>query len=528
LSEEKIKSIESYFSSVFPFVNGKWYIFSPDLFFFFSASTLLVLKNLFYAKRQGRLRKKHLSALFKVRKKLGEKRLQICKLQNQNTKMQFQLEEQAGLIKAQTDSLAETCHELRNPLSSIMGFAEVISQTSTQKDNVNQHASIIFRNCVHLLGLLDEILDFSKLEAGKIDTEIIETDLIQLVSDILKLFESRVAEKNLSLNLHTDSGLPRFIYTDSKKLRQILINLIGNAIKFTNDGLISLHIMAISISPEPKEIENFFPQNGVLNQNFYRVFFEVNDTGLGLESSQMKGLFSAFYQAEKSISRKFGGTGLGIFLSKKLSQMLGGDLGLSKSKVGIGSSFAFHILASSSSSNNHENSNFSSPISNQNFEMAKNKLNANEVQKNFFKVPCKKILVADDAPDGLLLIKAFLKETQAQIITASNGQEALNYVLKNNVDFILIDLQMPEMDGKTAVKHIRELGFLMPIFALTASAQHEEKDYCLAHGFNGYLVKPVRKDELMNCLQEVFSLNLSPECLPQAVTFSSQQNMVFD
>lgn len=374
--------------------------------------------------------------------------------------------ERANLAK--TEFLANMSHEIRTPIGAIMGFIDLIKNSDASPENQAKYMGIIDRNSQQLLRLIDDILDLSKVEAGKMTIEHLSFRLNEFLADFISNMNFKAAEKGLQFNVTLESAIPDRIITDPVRLRQILSNVVGNAIKFTDKGHIDMKISY---------------QAPFIN-------FIVKDTGIGLSKEQALKLFKPFTQADSSTTRKFGGTGLGLVLSRKLAETLGGGLHLESSTPNQGSSFVIQILPEVPSD--------ARLLGSQELKFAANKkddVDMNQALKGL------NILLVEDSPDNQFLIETYLQKTGARISIKSNGLDGSEAALKEDFDLILMDVQMPVMDGHEATQKLRRLKYSKPIIALTAHAMNEEKMKCFASGFNEYLTKPLQKGILLDVLK---------------------------
>ncbi|MES2770347.1 MAG: PAS domain S-box protein [Bdellovibrionota bacterium] len=376
--------------------------------------------------------------------------------------------------KAKTQFLANMSHEIRTPLGIIAGFTD-LAIDSAQNESERQNALLrIKKNSDLLTELVNDILDLSKIEANKLDLEIKETETIKFLNDMADSMSIKAKEKGLDLLISANTSVPNIIKTDQLRLRQILYNVIGNAIKFTNSG-------HIKVSVRCEEIEN---------SRRPKIIFQVQDTGIGITDDQKEKLFKPFSQADTSTTRKYGGTGLGLVLSKKLAQFLGGDLTLLHSEPGKGSTFEISIVPGETEQN--------TIIIHQSTYQAK-KLQPTLKDLN--------ILVVEDSLDIQALVSKYLKYAEANIEIANNGKEGLEKALHGNFDLVLMDISMPELDGFEATQKLRESGFKKPIIAMSAHAMKEEKERAVKNGFNDYITKPMNKTQLIEKIS-FYSKNL--------------------
>ncbi len=373
--------------------------------------------------------------------------------------------------QAKSAFLANMSHEIRTPLGAIMGFVELLKDTDTSKDEAEKYLSIISRNSNHLLRIIDDILDLSKVESGKMVVEKIEFSLTEFLADFTSLMGIRARENGINFKFRVESKLPLAVISDSTRLRQILSNVVGNAIKFTEKGSVEL-IVGFSDS---------------------KLNFRVTDTGKGISTEQRTKLFQAFAQADSSITRKFGGTGLGLVLTKKLSQALGGDFFLIESELGKGSTFEAIISV--------EYNKKTPFLSSDEFELFQKTIPQVEIKR--IDLTGFNILLVEDSPDNQVLVKTILSKTEAHIDFAKDGIEGVKSALSKDYDVILMDIQMPNMDGHEAVRTLRSKEINIPIVALTAHAMKEERERAIESGFSHFLTKPIDRDSLTKLLEKL-------------------------
>jgi len=383
--------------------------------------------------------------------------------------------------RAKSEFLANMSHEIRTPMTAILGFSDVLLGSATDRERLDA-VTTIKQNGKHLIGIINDILDLSKIEAGKLEVERIQHSPCQIVSEVVSLMRVRANAKNLPLDVEYDGPIPQAIQSDPTRLRQILINLIGNAIKFTEVGKVRLVARLLDAeSDEPK------------------MQFEVVDSGIGMTEEQIARLFKPFHQADSSTTRKFGGTGLGLTISKRLAEKLGGDIAVT-STPGEGSTFTVTVGTG--------------PLDGV-------KLLDNPVEAQVSTEPDKKptapktkldcrVLLAEDGPDNQRLIAFLLKKAGADVTLAENGQIAHDLALaardqRTPFDVILMDMQMPVMDGYDATGRLREAGYAGPIIALTAHAMSTDRDKCLNAGCDDYLAKPINHRKLISVVTEYAS-----------------------
>lgn len=364
--------------------------------------------------------------------------------------------------------LANMSHEIRTPLAAILGFSEILKSHDIDTDERDKYLNIITRNGYSLVRIIDDILDLSKIEAGKFQIEKEPLCLTHLIRDVLAMFSDRAVGKGLTLSFDP-TGLPDFkIQGDPVRIRQILINLLGNAIKFTSEG-------SVTISG------GFKP----LKDSLYEIILRVTDTGIGITKEQADTLFQAFTQADNKTTRHFGGTGLGLALSKKLAKAMGGNVSIEKNTNMRGTTFLVKLtVAKSAQADLGSTQKIGLPI-----KSPVNRLDG------------WKILVVDDSEDNRLLMKILLEREGAAVIhDAESGQEAILKADKFNYDVILMDIQMPGLDGYQVLAKLRSENYKKPVFALTAHSMKEEKDRALAAGFSGHISKPIDPTTLVETL----------------------------
>lgn len=366
--------------------------------------------------------------------------------------------------------LANMSHEIRTPLSSILGFSKLLlSERISDRERASYHDTVV-RNGQVLEHLIDDILDLSKVEAGRMELEKVEVLFFELLEEALNIFRPKAQEKNIYLSLTLAANVPSVILTDPTRMRQILINLIGNAIKFTKQGGVAIEVELLT-SPSPHYEKE--------------IYIKVKDTGIGLTEEQKLRLFQPFSQADNSTTRKFGGTGLGLHLAKRLACAMSGDLKLVESSIDKGSCFLFHFAAEDGPA-----SEILSVSARDDFNCDLNGL---------------KILVVEDSPDIQFLLVNILESHGATVVVAGNGQEAVALETAHSFHLILMDIQMPVMDGYEATRLLRVHGCQIPIVALTAHAMKDERQRTGDAGFSRHLTKPLNASELLRVTHELTS-----------------------
>ena len=381
---------------------------------------------------------------------------------------------------AKSEFLANMSHEIRTPMTAILGFTDLlaseIESDATKRVDYKEYVQTIQRNGEQLLKIINDILDISKIEAGKMTVELIPTSPRALVEELLQLMRVNATAKKLSLNAVFETNLPTTLITDPVRLRQILVNLVGNAIKFTEVGGVAIHV-------------HFDQPNAELR-------FRVIDTGIGMTQEQSNRLFEPFTQADSSMTRRFGGTGLGLNISKRFAEFLGGSVEV-KSTLGKGSVFELKL-------NSIECEGIDvvprDPI--QHKETLVGHPKSNRPLNGL------RILFAEDGPDNQLLIAHILRKAGANVTVVENGKLAIEALTDDHslsgklsepspFDLLLSDMQMPELDGYSTARMLRQKGWQLPIIALTAHAMNSDMEECLAAGCNDYATKPIAKSDLI-------------------------------
>jgi PAS domain S-box-containing protein len=377
--------------------------------------------------------------------------------------------------RAKTEFLANMSHEIRTPLTAVLGYADLLKASLTDPKDV-EAAGTILRNGQHLLALLNDILDLSKIEAEKFEVEPVACAPAELIAEVASLMRVRSDAKRLSLTAELAGPIPEIITTDPVRLRQILINLVGNAIKFTETGRVHIRGSLVHCDAARRLMR-----------------FDVIDSGIGIRPEQLARLFHPFEQGDTTTSRRFGGTGLGLAISKRLAVMLGGDITV-ESTPGQGSTFSVTIDPGLHAQDGPGGQDVPGGFS------------AGEAAAPLPRLDCR-ILLAEDGPDNQRLISFLLKKAGAEVTLAHNGREAVETAMAAwrretrggaaPFDLILMDLQMPIMDGFEATRRLREQGYCGPIIALSAHTVTETAQRSIDAGCDGYASKPIDRDQLL-------------------------------
>lgn len=397
--------------------------------------------------------------------------LQMDRLRTQQNRALKESEERARVARieaeraneSKTAFLANMSHEIRTPMNSVLGFTELLRDPTISEKDRHDAIQRIERSGRSLLRLIDDILDISKVEAGKVEITRSLFSPIEIATEVISLLRMPADQKGIDLRLKTSPEVPDIAHSDAARVRQILTNLIGNAVKFTDQGSVTVSLRA--------EEDKF-------------LVFEIIDTGVGIAANDHSRLFQPFAQADASISRRYGGTGLGLALSKKLAERMGGSLVLSWSRPGEGSQFTAKIEAGPFESRTRTE-----------FQAVSSHPVAPEA--NALTLKGIWVLVAEDSADNQSLMNWYLSSSGARVEFAANGAEAIRKVNEGDFDIVLMDMQMPVMDGLTATQLLRQQGFRKPILALTAHAMQEEVVRSMSAGCDAHLTKPIGKNDLI-------------------------------
>lgn len=392
--------------------------------------------------------------------------------------------------QAKSEFLANMSHEIRTPMTAIIGYADMlVNDTSLMDDPVERVTALqtIQHNGQHLVQIINDILDLSKIEAGKLTVESTSCAPLAIIESVLSLMRVRSQAKGLSLEAIYETSLPIRIQTDPTRMRQILVNLVENAIKFTEVGKVQLCVRLLPEGTPKLEID-------------------VVDTGVGLTLHQRARLFQPFSQGDSSTTRKFGGTGLGLTISKQFAELMGGDLWIAESAPGIGTRFRLTVATGALEGvpleDYHQVVIVAPPVPHPESETSRQRLSG-----------CR-ILLAEDGPDNQRLISFVLKKAGAEVVVVEHGQLAVDAALRaidseEPFHVVLMDMQMPVLDGYGATALLRSRNYRRPVIALTAHAMNSDCAKCLAAGCDAYATKPIDREALLTLIESLCTSELT-------------------
>jgi signal transduction histidine kinase/DNA-binding response OmpR family regulator len=381
--------------------------------------------------------------------------------------------------RSKSEFLANMSHEIRTPLTAIIGFSSSLADESLSESDVNLATASIVRNSHHLMSIINDILDLAKIEQQHFELEQIQFNLFEVLHEVEESISVQAIEKNLWLKVHYQYPLPALITTDPTWVKQVLLNLASNALKFTQQGRIDISVSYLA------------------DEN--KIAISVSDTGIGIAKAQQTKIFEPFSQADTTTTRRYGGTGLGLTICNKLAQLMNGKITVT-SEPGQGCKFVFEFAIATVASNGLI------------YKAGKETTIKNSSDEPTYKIPSLrgKVLVAEDSIDTQNLVALYIKKAGAQVEFANNGQIAVEMALAETYDLVLMDIQMPVVDGLEATGLLRQVGFSKPIIAFTANAEKYQLEQAIKAGCNGHITKPIDKAAFFKVLGQYLQKSDDP------------------
>lgn len=406
-----------------------------------------------------------------------ESKASEAQLERQAAQMRDLAERAEASSRAKAEFLAAMSHEIRTPMTGVLGMADLLA-AETLNSRAQGYVRAIRGSGRHLLSIINDILDFSRIEAGRLDIERIAFSVRDVIEDVRSLLTPEAVERGLALDFNFDPTIPQFVYGDPTRLKQILLNLVGNGLKFTGDGSVEVTV-----------------RTGIGDGKHMPFCFEVRDTGIGIPVERQAELFEAFTQADHSTTRRYGGSGLGLAICRRLVEAMGGQIGV-ESTAGEGSRFWFEL----------------------HLEPSDEATAAEPATEILAELAPLRVLVAEDVAVNQDLLRDMLERRGYTVRIASNGEQAVDLAARETFDIILMDVQMPVMDGIEAARRLRRLSNFPPIMGLTANATVTERKRCLAAGMDQVLTKPVVWQELFTTMHALVSKGQTagPAAMPAA------------